>query len=187
MNATVSNFVDMSREQLDEIFMNAEAGAVPTGEMRGTAIVAGTFFSQLYARLARLFAWQGKLFDIFAPPDSGVLINKVTAFSLTFIVAKVYRGPSWMDGKEAIIIDYSKTSFFAKKIRDEIREIEPGVYLGKVWFGKQRILDFALETLNSSKTATAKRSGWSAKDRAYIAATRKPGGNPSQGPSKDGD
>ena len=150
MNTTVSRFVDMSREQLDEIFKNAQAGAVPTGEMRGTAIVAGSLFSQLYARLARLFAWQGKVFDIFAPPDSGVLINKISALSLTFIVAKVYRGPSWMDGKEAIIIDYSKTSFFAKKIRDEIREVEPGIYLGKVWWGKQRILDFALEPLDAS-------------------------------------
>ena len=60
------------------------------------------------------------------------------------IVAKVYRDASWMDGKETIVIDYSRTSFFAKKIRDEIREVEPGVYLGKVWWGKTRILDFAL-------------------------------------------
>ena len=49
-----------------------------------------------------------------------------------------------MDGKETIIIDYSKTSFLAGKIRDEIREVEPGVYLGKVWLGKLRVIDFAL-------------------------------------------
>ncbi len=151
MNSTVNKFVDMNREQLDEIYKNATAGKVPTTEMRGTAIVAGSQFSQLYARLARLLAWQGKVFDIFAPPDCGVLINKITPFSLNFIVAKVYRGASWMDGKETIIIDYSKTSFFAKKIRDEIREVEPGIYLGKVWWGKHRILDFALEAINDSK------------------------------------
>ena len=49
-----------------------------------------------------------------------------------------------LHGRETIIIDYSSTSFFAKVIRDEIREIEPGVYFGKVWWGKTRILDFAL-------------------------------------------
>ena len=49
-----------------------------------------------------------------------------------------------MDGEETIVIDYSKTSFVARKIRDEIREIEPGVYLGKVWWSRTRILDFAL-------------------------------------------
>jgi hypothetical protein len=59
-------------------------------------------------------------------------------------VAKVYKDESWMDGRETIVIDYSKTSFVANKIRDEIREVEPGIYLGKVWWGKTRILDFAL-------------------------------------------
>ncbi len=135
----------MSREQLDEIYKNAPAGTVPSGDTLGTAIVTGSFFAKCYAAFARLFAWQGKVFDLF-PPDyaNGLLINKISFFSLTFIVAKVYKDASWMDGKETIVIDYSKSSFFAKKIRDEIREVEPGVYLGKVWFGKKRILDFAL-------------------------------------------
>ena len=145
MNPTVNKFLDMNREQLDDLYKNASAGATPDGEMRGTAIVAGSTCAQLYAKVARLLAWQGKVFDIFAPPDNGILINKITPLSLTFIVAKVYRGASWLDGKETIIIDYSQTSFFAQKIRDEIREVEPGIYLGKVWWGKHRILDFALE------------------------------------------
>lgn len=146
MNATVSKFLDMSREQLDDVYKGLKAGPVPTGDTRGTAIAAGTLFARLYAMLARLCFWQGKIFDIFCPTESGILINKITPFSLTFVVAKVYKGESWMDGKETIIIDYSRTSFFAKKVRDEIREVEPGVYLGKVWWGKKRVLDFALET-----------------------------------------
>lgn len=145
VNPRINKWLSMDREQLDQIYQDAEAGTIPSGETRGTAIVAGSFFARWYARLARLFAWQGKVFDLF-PPDqqNGILINKVSAFSLTFIVAKVYKDASWMDGKETIVIDYSKTSFFAKRIRDEIREVEPGVYLGKVWWGKTRILDFAL-------------------------------------------
>lgn len=145
MNNTVKSWLDMTREQLDEIYQNAEAGSIPTGDTRGTAIVAGSWISKTIAAFARLFAWQGKVFDMFADDgQSGILINKISPLSLTFIVAKVYRQPSWMDGKETIVIDYSKTSFFAKVIRDEIREIEPGVYLGKVWWGRTRILDFAL-------------------------------------------
>mgnify|MGYP000085474766 CR=1 FL=1 len=143
MNPTIKKWLGKSRAELDEIYKQTEAGNIPNGDTRGTAIVAGSIFSKFYALVARLFGWQGKVFDIFMD-DAGILINKITPFSLTFIVAKVYRGPSWMDGKETIIIDYSKTSFFCKKIRDEIREVEPGVYLGKVWFGKTRILDFAL-------------------------------------------
>ena len=145
MNQLVMQWLDKSRDELDDIYCNADAGTIPSGDTRDTAIVTGSLFSKTLAGIARAFAWQGKLFDLF-PPDyqSGVLINKITPFSLTFVVAKVYRDKSWMDGKETIVIDYSKTSFFAKVIRDEIREIEPGVYLGKVWWGKTRVLDFAL-------------------------------------------
>ena len=146
MDNTIKKWLDMSREELDQIYLNATPGTVPKGDTRGTAIVTGSLFAKTIALFARLFAWQGKVFDLF-PPDykQGILINKITAFSLTFIVAKVYLDKSWMDGKDAIVIDYSATSFFAKNIRDEIREVEPGVYLGKVWFGKKRILDFALK------------------------------------------
>lgn len=145
MHETVRGWLQLSREELDEIYRKAKAGEIPRGDTQGTAIVAGSLFSKSIAAFARMFAWQGKVFDIFASDgESGILVNKITPFSLTFIVAKVYRDASWMDGKETIVIDYSKTSFFAKVIRDEIREVEPGVYLGKVWWGKKRILDFAL-------------------------------------------
>jgi hypothetical protein len=145
MNESVEKWLDKSRDELDEIYKQAEPGQIPDGDTRGTAIVAGSTLAKLYARFARLFAWQGKVFDLF-PPDktSGILINKISPFSLTFVVAKVYKDKSWMDDKETIVIDYSETSFFFKKVRDEIREVEPGVYLGKVWWGRTRILDFAL-------------------------------------------
>ncbi len=91
-NETVKGWLDLDRDALDEIYGNAEAGRVPNGDTRGTAIVTGTFFARLYALLARLFAWQGKVFDLY-PPDfeQGVLLNKITPFSLTFIIAKVYK------------------------------------------------------------------------------------------------
>ena len=144
-HATVSGWLNKDREELDAIYKSASAGAIPNGDTRGTAIVAGSFLARSYARFARLFAWQGKVFDLFPPTlENGILINKISPFSFSFIVAKVYKDASWMDGEETIVIDYSKTSFLAKKIRDEIREIEPGVYLGKVWWGRTRILDFAL-------------------------------------------
>jgi len=149
MHITVKSWLSKSREELDEIYRDAKPGNIPLGDTRGTAILAGSFFSKIVAAFARLFAWQGKIFDLFCPDgQAGILVNKITPISLTFIVAKVYRDKSWLDDKETIVIDYSKTSFFAKVIRDEIREIEPGIYLGKVWWGKKRILDFALTKVN---------------------------------------
>lgn len=145
MNNTVKTWLSKSREDLDKIYRNAEPGDIPTGDTLGTAILAGSALSKIVAICARLFLWKGKVFDLFcADGRAGVLVNKITPFGLKFIVAKVYRATSWLDEKDTIVIDYSKTSFVAKVIRDEIREIEPGVYLGKVWWGKKRILDFAL-------------------------------------------
>jgi len=145
MNATLHGWLNMSREELDAVYRDASANHLPEGDTRGTAIVTGALLPRTLARVARLFAWQGKVFDIFADNGSaGVLINKITPFSLNFIVAKVYRDASWLDQKETIVIDYSKTSFVAKVIRDEIRQVEPGLYIGKVWWRNTRILDFAL-------------------------------------------
>jgi len=150
MNSTVASWLNKSREELDEIYRNARPGDIPSGDTQGTAILAGSIFSKMVALLARTLFWQGKVFDLFCPRgDAGILVNKISPFSLTFIVAKVYRDTSWLDGRDTIVIDYSKTSFVAKVIRDEIREVEPGVYLGKVWWGKKRILDFALTKTNT--------------------------------------
>ena len=146
MHPTVKGWLSKSREELDEIYLNCDSkSTIPTGDTRGTAIIAGAIFAKSFAAFARIFAWQGKVFDLYGvDQESGILLNKLSIFSLTFVIAKVYRDDSWMDQKPTIVIDYSKTSFFFGAIRDEIREIEPGVYLGKVWWGKTRILDFAL-------------------------------------------
>src|SRR5271166_4223536 len=64
----------------------------------------------------------------------------------TAIVARVYKDASWLDGKECIVLDYSETSMVAHWIRDEIRLIQPpGLYLGKVYWDKARLIDFSLQ------------------------------------------
>jgi hypothetical protein len=57
----------------------------------------------------------------------------------------VYKGPSWLDNKECIVLDYSETSLVAEWIRDEIREVAPHLYLGNVYWSKKHLIDFALE------------------------------------------
>ena len=144
-NPTLDKWMNRSREELDEVYRSSPPGALPTGDTRGTAIVTGSFFPRTLARLARLLAWQGKVFDLYASDaQAGVLVNKVLPLGLGLIVAKVYRGTSWLDGRDTIVIDYGHTSLLARAIRDEIREVEPGLWLGKVWWGRTRVLDFAL-------------------------------------------
>jgi hypothetical protein len=136
------DFLKMSAEQLDEIFRKSPAGKIPEGEGDGLAIVApGTDISDNIAKFVNVFTWKGKVFD----PKEGQLRNKILPLGHKAIIAKVYKDKSWFDGKEAIILDYSKTSLLAKWIRDEIREVSPGIYLGIVYWGKKKLIHFALK------------------------------------------
>jgi hypothetical protein len=138
----VPQLLKMSQAQLDELFTNSATGEIPDGEAKGTAIVApGTTYTQEIAEFINHFAWQGKTFDA----KNGVLKNRILLLGLNAIIARVYKAPSWLDGKECIVLDYSETSLVARWIRDEIRQIGPGLYLGKVYWDKKRLIDFALE------------------------------------------
>ena len=139
---TVPDLLKMSQKDLDDLFTKSEPGPIPNGPAEGTAIIApGTNFSHDIAKFVSLFAWQGKTFD----GPHGVLRNRILPIGLNAIVAEVYKGPSWLDGKECIVLDYSKTSLVAQWIRDEIRQIGPKMYLGKVYWEKKRLIDFALQ------------------------------------------
>ena len=132
----------MSQTELDDLFKNSPAGPIPDGTADGTAIIApGTVFSSDIAKIVNVFAWQGKTFD----GAHGVLRNRILPMGLNAIVAEVYKAPSWLDQKECIVLDYSKTSLVAQWIRDEIRQIAPKMYLGKVYWEKKRLIDFALQ------------------------------------------
>ena len=131
----------MSPEKLDELFGKSEAGPVPDGEGTGTAMaLSGTWLAIKIAWLARWFLWQGKVFDA----QAGSLKNRVTPFSLRAIKARVFRGASWFDQKECIVIDYSRTSLVARIVRDEIRLVGPGLYLGKVFLWEKPSIHFSV-------------------------------------------
>ena len=138
----VPQLLAMSQAQLDDLFRASPPGEIPDGPAAGTAIIApGTQYSQRIAETINHFGWQGKVFDA----KSGTLKNRILAFGLEAILAKVYKAPSWLDDKECIVLDYSHTSIVAHWIRDEIRLIGPGFYLGKVYWGKERLIDFCLK------------------------------------------
>ena len=132
----------LSQQELDDLFRASPPGDIPNGEARGTAIIApGTRFSPTIATFINHFGWQGKVFDA----AKGLLKNRILAFGFEAIIARVYKGDSWLDGKPCIVLDYSETSLVAQWIRDEIRLIEPKFYLGKVYWGKDRLIDFSLQ------------------------------------------
>jgi hypothetical protein len=143
MSLTPSRLRKIPAKELDALFAASPPGPVPIGEATGSAIFAsGTVWARLVAWFARWFLWQGKIFD---PAISG-LRNRISMFGFKAIRADVYVGASWFDGRECIVIDYAKTSVVARFVRDEIRLVAPGLYLGQVYVGnnKKPVLKFAL-------------------------------------------
>jgi hypothetical protein len=139
---TVPQLLSMSEKELDDLFSASPSGDIPNGEADGTAIIAaGTSFTSEIASLINTFTWQGKSFDA----AHGTLRNRILAFGLNAIVAQVYKAASLFDNKECIVLDYSQTSLVAKHIRDEIRQIGPGMYLGLVFWDKKKTIHFALQ------------------------------------------
>jgi hypothetical protein len=53
-------------------------------------------------------------------------------FGIPSVRANTRIEPSLRDGRPAIVLDYSQSSFVYRNVRDEIREISPGIFLGYV-------------------------------------------------------
>ena len=51
------------------------------------------------------------------------------------IPADVYLGESWVDGQPSLILDYSRSKLWPD-VRDEVREVAPGLYLGIMYKGR---------------------------------------------------
>jgi hypothetical protein len=141
MVVDVPQLAEMSPDELDTLFRSSPAGEIPVGRMKGAVLVApGTDIAWPAKRLIHFLAWRGKVFN----PQQGDLLNIILPFGLKAVRAKVYKDASWLDHNETIVLDYSKTSRIAHKVRDEIREVSPGLYLGLVYWGRDRILHFTL-------------------------------------------
>jgi hypothetical protein len=124
---SLDGLVRMDRCELERLYSCARPGPIPVGCTRGKAIPCpGTVFAGPASKLMGL-AWKGKQFD----PCDATMINRWC--NKTSRPAKVYIGPSWFDGKEAIILDYCGMSDKWGDVRDEIREVCPGLYLGMMF------------------------------------------------------
>lgn len=136
------NLLSKSQAELDELYRTTAISTIPEGDGRGTALFfPGSIVAKVLAIVIRLLVWQGKMFY----REQSYLLNKVSLFRFEAVKAQVYQGESWLCEGESIILDYSKTSFLAQKVRDEIREVAPGIYLGQAYWGRTRVLSFVLE------------------------------------------
>src|SRR5262245_6476900 len=141
MALTAAELLRKKPAELDALFREAPPGNLPEGEGTGTALIApGCICAKVFAWFIRWFFWQGKVFDA----AQRCLVNRILPFGVKAIKAQVSKEKSWLDGQECIVLDYARTSLVARCIRDEIREVAPGLYLGKVFLGKKPTIHFTI-------------------------------------------
>ena len=135
---SVDILAGMSWPELECLYRNADAGAAPEGFAEGKAIYCpGARFSGARSRLTD-FVWRGKVFD----GADGSLVNQWRG--LRAIRARVGYGPSLVDGKPSILMDYHDTSWVWSDVRDEMREVAPGLYLGRMYRCKKGAPEFQM-------------------------------------------
>jgi hypothetical protein len=125
------------------------------GDLRGRMLAFPALAGPLAAvprALARSsrFPWRGKSFTP-AGEDRGEGVNRVISDRLRLFRFATFIGRSRAGDFDAVQLDYDNPGnpFFIRPIKDEIRELRPGLYLGQAYLaigGAERlVLYFGLE------------------------------------------
>jgi hypothetical protein len=142
MPITAHEISRMPAHEVDQLFRTGDVGQIPDGKADGTAIFwPGSMAEPLIERLVHRLAWQGKVIHA----SDGYLKNRISPVGVQAIAADVYRGRSWFDGSDCLVLDYSQRSLVAHWVRDEIRRVGPGLYLGIVFLRHTRTIYFTLQ------------------------------------------
>ena len=129
---TPRELVRADRDTLDALFASGGAGEIPSGFLPGR-VIPEPDTRRPAAKSRRLgLLWQGKVFH-----GDGTAHNRV--FGMTAVPMTVYRGESWHDGGPAIVVDYADSWRVFRNVRDEIREVAPGLYLGRTFVTKNSV------------------------------------------------
>lgn len=145
---TMHDLVRADRGTLDSLYASGTVGEVPTGSLDGRAIVSPGSRRTAPASVALRPLWQGKVFHA-----DGTGKNRV--FGVRAIPIKVHEGVSWHDGGPALVVDYTDSWRPFRGVRDEIREVSPGLFLGRMFVTKNGVAEekmmFTLHAPNSRR------------------------------------
>src|SRR6266542_4112605 len=158
---TPASLKALDQEQLNQLYARLTAGPIPDGPLGGDL-----FFPRGASGDVRLSEIVGGVKGLFLGVGS---IKKLTfegATTWLLFPAKLYCGQSLLDGRrESTIIDYAftddiegyreKPDFLAGRhgldVRDEIRMIRPGFYLGRAYMHRVFVLNFTLYNAEIAK------------------------------------
>lgn len=160
---TLNDLSEKSVAELDNLYRQ---GTMPTsfsvldGTPKGRMLaIRGIDKTPLFGPIslfskASVFPWDGKSFKSIND-HQGTGINRInlTVLKQRWFPFNTRVEPSVIDGKDCIYLDYDlpENPWFIRKIRDELREISPGLFLGPAMWkdgkgGASLVLWFAIDT-----------------------------------------
>jgi hypothetical protein len=156
--STVDELLQLDPDALALLYRNATVPRIDRieGDLRGRMLawpgIRGRA-AELVRGLAGLdaFPWRGKSFKP-ASADAGEGINRVFSDRLKLFKFTTFVGPSRAGGFDAVQLDYDHPGnpFFIRAIKDEIRELRAGLYLGQAYLrarGREHlVLYFGLQS-----------------------------------------
>lgn len=123
---TLASLKKVSECELTRLFEQAPPGPIPIGYARGEVLLmTDAKLPRLRARLAST-AWKGKHFE-----ENGEYVNQWPGF--TALRGKAELGVSGYDGKPCLLFEYPPDTPLFGNTFDEVREIAPGLYLGRLY------------------------------------------------------
>jgi hypothetical protein len=117
----------LSPDELHQLFTDAEVGRPLVGVARGRLLcTTDRHLRRIKVGLSNAF-WRGK-----AAQEDGAFVNcwigGVQVLDSHYVI-----GPSWVDGRPALLFDYAPGTPLFGNMHDEVREIAPGLYLGPIY------------------------------------------------------
>ena len=157
---TLNILSEKTTEELDIIYRD---GTLPTsfksldghaeGRLLAIRFLEKTPLFRLIALYAKssIFPWGGKSFEAFSDTE-GTGINHLKLIGQHSILPFETRiEPSEIDGEDCIVLDYDlpENLWPARIVRDELREVSPGIFIGPMILKSQKsgtlILWFAVD------------------------------------------
>jgi hypothetical protein len=116
----------LSPFELEQLYAQAEAGPLPVGCTQGRVLTLTDSRLPKVKTCAFNLAWKGKCFE----PD-GSFINRFPGFQA--LPSRADLGTSWHDGRPSHVMEYPEGTPLFGNLHDEIREVAPGLYLGRLY------------------------------------------------------
>jgi hypothetical protein len=108
----------------ETLFRQGDLGCGPCGATRGTVLYAEGKHPRVKARVQGA-VWKGKTFH-----GDGTFTNRWLG-GIQAVSANVCVEPSWLDGQPCFVMQYAPDAPVFGNDRDELRQIGPGVWLGR--------------------------------------------------------